>query len=349
MRSVGDDEAADAGPEPTPVEVMADLLRLTTPTAIDETHTVVLGGIPQVVSIRGRRRNAPVIVMVHGGPATPLSGTAWMWQRPLEEYFTIVHHDQRGAGRTYSLTAPDEVRETLRPPTYVDDLVELLDWVTSHLGVEKVAVLGHSWGTIVATQAVLARPDLVSVYAAVGQFVDAAQGEAVSWRWARDRALEAGDEDAVAALDDLLPYPGDPAGFLPKVMVERGLVQRFGGFAAYRDNCDYFGTGEILSPDHTDADRAAAMAGNELTAMAMVSQLPTVDLTWITSFPVPMVQLLGRFDYLTPTEPVVAWLETLEVPSLVVEWFEDSAHMAMYEEPGHFLLTLLEHVRPLMV
>jgi hypothetical protein len=28
-----------------------------------------------------------------------------------------------------------------------------------------------------------------------------------------------------------------------------------------------------------------------------------------------------------------------------VEWFEDSAHMAMYEEPGHFLVTLLEHAR----
>jgi len=36
----------------------------------------------------------------------------------------------------------------------------------------------------------------------------------------------------------------------------------------------------------------------------------------------------------------------IEAPSVVVDWFEDSAHMAMYEEPGHFLLALLTHVRP---
>ena len=54
-----------------------------------------------------------------------------------------------------------------------------------------------------------------------------------------------------------------------------------------------------------------------------------------------MVQLLGRHDAMTPPGPVEEWLAGIDVPSPVVEWFEDSAHMAMYEEPGHFLVALL--------
>lgn len=329
-----------------PGAVLADLHRLTTPGAIDETHTVTLGGIPQVVSIRGRRRNAPVLVAVHGGPGTPLSGTSWMWQRPIEETFTVVHHDQRAAGRTHALTDAGVVRPTLRPETYVADLVELLEWVTGHLGVAQVALLGHSWGTVIATQVALARPDLVSVYVGVGQVVSMAQGERVSWTWARAQAVLRGEPTAVAELDALHPYPGERATFRDQVGVERRWVQRFGGYAAGRADCDYFVDGFVLSPDYDEDQLEAAEAGNALTVEVMLPHLLDVDLTHVTSFPVPMVQLLGRFDHMTPTQPVVQWLDRLTAPAKVVEWFEDSAHMAMYEEPGHFHLALVEHVLP---
>ena len=56
--------------------------------------------------------------------------------------------------------------------------------------------------------------------------------------------------------------------------------------------------------------------------------------------------MIGRHDAMTPPDPVLEWVARLEAPSVTVEWFEDSAHMAMYEEPGHFLVTLLTHVLP---
>lgn len=34
----------------------------------------------------------------------------------------------------------------------------------------------------------------------------------------------------------------------------------------------------------------------------------------------------------------------MTAPYKAVEWFEDSAHMAMYEEPGHFFIALLAHL-----
>ena len=214
------------------------------------------------------------------------------------------------------------------------------------LRVETVAICGHSWGTAVATTAVVMRADLFSVYVAVGQLVSMVDGETASWRWVRDEAQRRGLDDAMAELDALQPYPGDPSTLLEKIIVERGWVQRLGGFGAGRDGCRFFMNGDALSPDYTEADRAALEAGNALTAEVMIPQLAGIDLGHLTSFPVPMVQLLGRHDAMTPPGPVVEWLDRLEAPSLVIEWFEDSAHMAMYEEPGHFLMSLLTHVLP---
>ena len=336
--------AADERPDP--VAVIADLNRITSPTGVDETRVVELGGVPHVVSIRGRRRDNPVLLMVHGGPGTPLAPTAWMWQRPVEEYFTVVHYDQRAAGRTYALTDPEVIRPTMHVEQYVIDAVELASWLTDELAVERIAICGHSWGTAVATLAVVTRPDLFSVYVAVGQLVCMAEGEAVSWRWVRDEAQRRGLADAVAELDALQPYPGDPSTLLEKIIVERGWVQRLGGFGAGRDGCAFFMDGEVVSPDYTAADSDALQAGNALTANVLLPQLGELDLRGITSFPVPMVQLLGRHDAMTPPGPVEDWLSRLDTPGLVVEWFEDSAHMAMYEEPGHFLIALLTHVLP---
>lgn len=331
--------------EPDPVAVIADLNRITSPAGIDETRVVELGGVPQVVSIRGHRRDNPVLLVVHGGPGTPLAPTAWMWQRPVEEFFTVVHYDQRGAGRSHALTDPEAVRPTLRPDRYAADAVELAAWLTGELGVRRVAICGHSWGTAVATLAVVERPELFSVYVAVGQVISVTEGEPASWRWARNEAERRGLADAMAELDALRPYPGDPATLLDKIIVERGWVQRLGGFGAGRDGCAFYMDGDVLSPDYTAAERAALTAGNALTSEVVIPQLGDLDIGRITSFPVPMVQILGRHDAMTPPGPVLAWVARLDAPSVVVEWFEDSAHMAMYEEPGHFLVTLLAHAR----
>src|SRR5690625_6801684 len=57
---------------------------------------------------------------------------------------------------------------------------------------------------------------------------------------------------------------------------------------------------------------------------------------------------MGRHDYPTPSAPTAAWLSRLEAPCKQGVWFENSAHMIPWEEPGKLLVSLLEHVRPLV-
>lgn len=71
---------------------------------------------------------------------------------PLVDHFTVVAFDQRGLGRT---SKPDR-RATMAE--YSADAAGLLD----HLGLEDVAVVGVSFGGMVAQELAIARPELVA-------------------------------------------------------------------------------------------------------------------------------------------------------------------------------------------
>lgn len=51
--------------------VVEDLQRIVTPAGVQQTYDTVIGGIPQWFSIRGKDRGNPVLLFVHGGPASP--------------------------------------------------------------------------------------------------------------------------------------------------------------------------------------------------------------------------------------------------------------------------------------
>src|ERR1044072_712991 len=95
---------ASAGPSPPPPDddiyspgraLVADIDRIVTPNGVDETLEVVLGGARQGVNVRGACRANPILLFVHGGPPAVEMPIGWAFQRPWEEFFTVVQWDQR--------------------------------------------------------------------------------------------------------------------------------------------------------------------------------------------------------------------------------------------------------------
>jgi len=94
----------------------------------------------------------PVIVL-HGGPdfdhsylVPELDG--------LAEQYRLVFYDQRGRGRSWSGEGPGSVT--------IDSEVEDLDRVRAWTGSETVALLGHSWGGLLAMEYAIRHPERVS-------------------------------------------------------------------------------------------------------------------------------------------------------------------------------------------
>lgn len=93
------------------------------------------------------------IVVVHGGPDFDHEYLLPDLDR-LAELFRLVYYDQRGRGRSFTGEGPGDVTMA----SEVEDLDLIRDWSRS----DSVAVLGHSWGGLVAMEYAVRHPDRVS-------------------------------------------------------------------------------------------------------------------------------------------------------------------------------------------
>ena len=93
------------------------------------------------------------IIVLHGGPDFDHGYLLPDLDR-LATSFRLIYYDQRGRGRSADQVLPEEV--TLESD--VDDL----DKLRQHFGLESAALLGHSWGAVLAMEYALRHPDRVS-------------------------------------------------------------------------------------------------------------------------------------------------------------------------------------------
>lgn len=328
-------------------ELVIDIDRIVTPNGVQETLEVPLGGVKQVVDVRGADRANPILLFVHGGPASVEMPISWSFQRPWEDFFTVVQWDQRGAGRSYRLTDPKAIAPTLARERYVDDAIELIEFLQRRYGPRPVVVMGHSWGSIVGLSVAMKRPDLLAAYVGVGQVLDFRENERQGFEWTLREARARHDDAAVRTLEAMRPYPGDGAFDLAKVGAEREINVRYGGLAAGRDSGDFYFHAGRLSPAYTHDDLVAWDAGSEFTMGVLFPHLAAITFANEHSVRCPVVMMLGRQDWTTPSGITADWMASLDAPVKKVDWFEHSAHLPFLEEPGRFLQALLRDVLPL--
>lgn len=328
-------------------KVVSQIGKIVTPVGVQETFEVTLGGARQVVNVRGSDRANPILIFVHGGPASVEMPIAWSFQRPWEDYFTVVQWDQRGAGRSYPLNDPKTLAPTLKLDRYRDDAIELIEVLRSKYGKRKVVLLGHSWGSIVGLSVAATRPDLLHAYVGVGQVIDFRENERISHDMVLAQARHAGNAEAVSELESIRPYPGRGAFDLKKLEIERKWSIYYGGLAAYRQNADFYFRAARLSPEYTAADRKAWDDGSAFTMTTMFPKLADISFEKLREVKVPVFMFLGRHDTTTPSPIAAAWLDRLKAPAKATIWFEHSAHLPMIEEPGRMFSALLDNVRPL--
>lgn len=339
------EEKPSAAPAPVDARaIIADIGAINTPRGIEESYAAEIGGIEQWLTIRGKDRDNPVILLVHGGPGSAELAIGWTFQRGWEDYFTVVQWDQRGAGRTWAINDPDAVIPTLSRERMTQDVIEVIEHARAKLGKEKVILIGHSWGTIIGLQAAMERPDLVSAYVAHGQVINMQRNEEEGFRLTMEAARADGNGEAVAALEALAPYPGDLT--VERIGAQRTWSIHYGGLAAYRQNASPWFRAMRLSADYDDAVLAGYDAGSLASITALMTELSAVDLDSITQSPVPVFLLHGRRDLTTPPSAVASWFAALQAPEKAQYWFDHSAHLAFMEEPGAVLMTLVTCIRP---
>ncbi|HWR16269.1 MAG TPA: alpha/beta hydrolase [Terriglobales bacterium] len=328
-------------------EVAAYAQAITTPDGISEHRTVAIGGIQQAITIRGNHKSNPVLLFIHGGPGYPIMPVSYTFQRPWEEYFTVVQWDQRAAGKTFGLNNPDKVLPTLTTARFVDDAIELIRYLRTEFHQDKIFVLGHSWGSIIGLQIAQKHPEWLHAYIGVGQAIDVRKNEQLGYDALLAHARSIGNHEAIRELESLAPFVS-PTGPLSweKTQTERKWMSEFGGYTWNRPNDHYFDLIQ-LSPDYTDKDFVSFQQGLDKSVQKLWPELTEVDFSKTASFRCPVILFHGRHDLTTSHTLVEQWFPQIKAPSKKLVWFPNSAHMVMMEEPGRFFYHLVRDVRPL--
>jgi proline iminopeptidase len=116
--------------------------------------------------VSGSGQGTPVILL-HGGP-----GFSSYYLKPLEalgDERKVVRYDQLGGGKSSGLT--DTTKMTIA------HFVAELDSLRSHLGYQRVHLVGHSWGTILGLEYYRAHPDRVASLTLASAALDIPQWE----------------------------------------------------------------------------------------------------------------------------------------------------------------------------
>ena len=151
---------------------------------IDEQSFVTIGGIEQWVTIHGKDRGNPVILVLHGGPGVTNAPFAPAFI-PWRAKFTVVEWDQRGAGRTFGRNGAEK-SGILSIDRLTQDGIELAEYLRANLHKDKIVLLGISFGSMIGIKMMETRPELFAAYVGTGQFINAADGDALGYELTLD-------------------------------------------------------------------------------------------------------------------------------------------------------------------
>ena len=328
--------------------------RIVDPGGVQEAGYVTIGGVRQWITVRGQDRRAPILLFLHGGPGDAVSDVAYSFQRPWEDYFTVVQWDQRGAGR--SGIDRDKIRGTLTKEQLIADTIELIEQLRRRFHQPRIVLAGQSWGTLLVLEVAHRRPDLL--------YAGLTMGQQTSWKAAyfeesrqllMREAAARGDTTRLARLRAIGP---------PTAFRDGAAFDAWGhSFLGDTNATGHSWHNAVGARDWSDRAIALALvsptfapkmlwAGDGIDSeeifLAMYPSLAnwTVHGDVGTDFKVPIVFFEGHHDWQAPITLSRAYFAQICAPWKSWVEFPHSAHVLVLEEPGRVIAELVAKILP---
>ena len=333
---------------------------VTDPKGIEELKSVTIGGVEQWLHIRGRNRNNPVLLYLHGGPGNPMLGFMDAIQRPWEDYFTVVQWDQRQTGKSYY--PADDDNRPLTVNQFIEDTEEVIQYLRDYLKKDKLFILGHSWGSMLGMHMVKRHPGWLYAYIGVGQVVTMREGERLLYERLLNHAKKQKNEQSIAKLESIIPslvanYPEAEKSWVENNGYVRTELSRLAGetlmhHVSWDDVFKVWDFDRLISPHLTLTDLSNSILGDEVGVIRspylLTRDFMNIDLPNDvgSTFDVPIFFFTGVHDWQTPHVLSDKWFDQIKAPYKEVIHFEESSHVIVNEEPGKVLMALVNKVLP---
>ena len=255
------------------------------------------------------------LLLMHGGPGADHWSLAPF--RRCADQFTLVFYDHRCNGRSVGAPVASMTWENLTADA---------DALRQHLGFEKWAVLGHSFGGQVALEYALRYPDRLSHMVLLDTGGDS--------RWQRQNAADllakrGYSPEKVTLVRRFFTGEIEPNEMLPALM-------RFGG-AYYHDPNLWLMARDLIQGEWRTKTRPAALifAGrNLLKGWTVMDRLGYIK--------VPTLVMAGRDDFLFPPEHQIEL--AAGIPNARLRIIERAGHNAHSERPAEVMQAVRDFI-----
>lgn len=320
--------------------------KIDTPNGVQDSLYIDIDGMKQYIQIRGESTNNPVMVFVHGGPASPMGYVSAYYQRELESKLTIINYDQRGCGRTYYANGCNADSDI---DLLVEDLNKIVEYAKERFGKQKVIIAGHSWGTVIGSIYTQKYPENVSCYIGISQITNLYENKLNCARAAleKDEIKETEDEQKLSQLVERMSkvkkYEDMSLDDLNGLV---SLTSKYTVCDGEMSGLSLMITG-ITSPDMSIDDMKwfiSQMNTEEFFAqnrIIMEYAFFGFDIDMLSkTYNVPVYYIAGKGDYAVCQQDAEEYYNSVTAPDKAFYWIENAGHSMFMDNPKSYCDTI---------
>jgi pimeloyl-ACP methyl ester carboxylesterase len=298
---------------------------------------ILIGGSMQYVSIHGEDSTKPILLLLHGGPGMAQIGVARHFNKDLEKNFMVVNWDQRGAGKSYNRKID---RATMNTTQFVNDAIEVSEYLCKTYNRKKIYLCGHSWGSVIGIKAASKRPDLYEAYIGVGQVINIIEGQKLSYAFVQENAKRINDIKTLKTLENIGPAPYND---IKKLQTVVSLIEKYDG-AVYKGRMNKLVKQGTSTKDYSLWDWVWRFnKGIKFSLQTLLPHTLQVNLTnEINSLTIPTYFIMGQNDQQTPLPLVENYYKNFNSPIKNIFVIKECAHMLPFEKPQELARIILE-------
>lgn len=299
---------------------------------VSRSEFIEIKGVRQHVSVRGRNRDNPLLLILHGGPGAAMMPLSRNHLSPLEEHFVVVNWDQPGAGQT---RIPDHAYRLMTHDDFVDTAYFLILHLQKEFGARKVYLLGFDWGGALGLRLAKKYPDYIEKLFCVNLMPDPILAEDAVYRFLKERVTDPEDKGTLAMAG--APSEGWYAGGYESFLDNRKLLLKYGGVVLGRDNLNPLLKEFALAPEYGPAGLWLWRNGITKSLTYFWPRLVLEESLYddVPELEIPVVFMAGRHDRVAHPALAEEYYRYLQAEKEWI-WLENSAHLPHWEESGRF-------------
>ncbi len=283
--------------------------------SIKSSEAVEIGGIKHWITCVGVDDRAPVLLFLHGGPGNSVMSYADRFTKELQKHFIVVHWDQRESGQTAVL---NKSPQALTVSLFVNDAVEVVNYLLTRFAQKKIYLVGHSWGGYLGLRVVAKNPELVKAYFAVSPMVNQLESERFSLKLMQEKAVKENNKEATSELNQVeIPFKNGEQLYYHRKWLTRLM--------------------KSATPTRAKVNAWAPkwlLLFNEASLTDFSNFAPELKC--------PVYFLVGSNDYQTHYKLTESYYQQVVCKEKKLSWFEHSAHNPHLTESAKFQDLIIE-------